>query len=49
MTTWTMALPVLVVVGLLAVRRWRVHRSDRPADESEPPPTDEIAVEGAPG
>ncbi|MFN8619841.1 MAG: ABC transporter permease [Chloroflexota bacterium] len=40
---------LLVVVGLLAIRRWRVHRSDRPADESEPPPDDERHVEGAPG
>jgi ABC-type uncharacterized transport system permease subunit len=40
---------LLVVVGLLAIRRWRVHRSDQPADEAEPPPIDEIAVEGAPG
>jgi hypothetical protein len=40
---------LLVVVGLLAIRRWRVHRSDRPADETEPAPADELAVEGAPG
>ena len=40
---------LLVVVGLLAIRRWRVHRSDRPADDAEAAPADELAVEGAPG
>jgi len=39
---------LLVVVGLLAMRRWRVHRSDRPADEAESAPGDEIGVEVAP-
>jgi simple sugar transport system permease protein len=40
---------LLVVVGILAVRRWRVTRSDRPADEAEPSPTDGVRVEAAPG
>lgn len=41
---------LLVVVGLLAVRRWRVHRTDRPADEAEPaPPPDERGLEASPG
>jgi general nucleoside transport system permease protein len=40
---------LLVVVGLLAIRRRRVLRTDRPADETEPAPVDEVGVEGAPG
>jgi hypothetical protein len=40
---------LLVVVGLLAIRRWRVHRADRPADDAEAAPPDELHVEVAPG
>ena len=39
---------LLCVVGLLAIRRWRISRSDRPADEAEPPAEDERHLEGAP-
>jgi simple sugar transport system permease protein len=39
---------LLVVVGLLALRRRRIARTDRPADESEPAPTDLIGLEVAP-
>ena len=40
---------LLSVVGLLAIRRRRIARADRPADEAEPPPADELHTEGAPG
>ncbi len=39
---------LLCVVGLLAIRRWRISRSDRPADEAEPPAEDERHLENAP-
>lgn len=38
---------LLVVVALLAIRRWRVTRSDRPADEAEPAPADQAHIEVA--
>jgi general nucleoside transport system permease protein len=39
---------LLTVVALLAIRRWRVRRDERPADEAEPAPADELHVETAP-
>ncbi len=40
---------LLVLVGLLAIRRWRVTRSDRPADDVAAIPVDEVGVEAVPG
>ncbi len=40
---------LLCVVGLLAIRRRRISRTDRPADEAEPQPADSQHLEGAPG
>ncbi|MFO1538878.1 MAG: ABC transporter permease [Chloroflexota bacterium] len=40
---------LLCVVGLLAIRRRRISRTDRPADEGEPQPADAQHLEGAPG
>jgi simple sugar transport system permease protein len=40
---------LLSVVGILAVRRWRLRREEPPADESEPVPPDELHAEVAPG
>jgi general nucleoside transport system permease protein len=39
---------LLAVVGLLALRRWRVRRDEPPPDETEPPPDDERHLELAP-
>jgi simple sugar transport system permease protein len=39
---------LLTVVALLAIRRWRSRRVERPADETEPQPVDQFAVEVAP-
>jgi general nucleoside transport system permease protein len=40
---------LLTVVGLLALRRWRTRfRDERPPDEAEPVPADELHVETAP-
>jgi general nucleoside transport system permease protein len=40
---------LLVVVGLLALRRWRIVRAGPPEDEPEPASNDERRVELAPG
>jgi general nucleoside transport system permease protein len=39
---------LITVVALLAVRRWRIGRADRPADETEPQAVGEAHVETAP-
>jgi hypothetical protein len=39
---------LLTVVALLAIRRWRTSRVERPAGETEPQPVDQLGVEVAP-